>query len=99
MRASRQINIADAGGVTECEAARHDPDDGVGGVIDIQRSPDDVGIAAEVTPPEAVLKNNAEMPAVLGIGGLDVATEKRAHAKESPGILGEVDAPDVFRQC
>ena len=70
----------------------------VGGVIDFQRSPDDVGIAAEVALPEAVVENNDGVAAVLCIGWLDVAAEKRAHTKESPGILCEVDAPDVFRQ-
>jgi len=37
--------------------------------------------------------------AVLGIGWLDVAAEKRAHTKERSGILCEVGALDVFRQC
>ena len=99
MRLRRQVNIADAEAVIECEAARHDPDDGVGGVIDFQRSPDDVGIAAEVALPEAVVENNDGVAAVLGIGWLDVAAEKRAHTKERSGILCEVGALDVFRQC
>src|SRR5215469_8026371 len=68
-------------------------------MIDFQRSPDNLGIAAEVALPEAVVENNHGVAAVLGIGWLDIAAEKRAHAKESPGILSEVDAPDVFRQC
>ena len=68
-------------------------------MIDFQRSPDDVGIAAEVALPEAVVENNDGVAAVLCIGWLDVAAEKRAHTKESPGILCEVDALDVFRQC
>ncbi|MDQ1450698.1 MAG: hypothetical protein QOK38_564 [Acidobacteriaceae bacterium] len=59
----------------------------------------DVGIAAEVALPEAVVENNDEGAAVLRIGWLDVATEKRAHTKESPGILCEVDGRNVFRQC
>jgi hypothetical protein len=95
---NRQVNIADAGDVIECEAARHDPDDGVGGVIHLQRSPDDVGIAAEVALPEAVVENNDGVAAVLCIGWLDIATEKRAHTKERLGILCEVGAVDVFRQ-
>src|SRR5579871_1520769 len=93
-----QVNIADADGVIECEAARHDPDDGVRGVIHFQRSPDDVAIAAEVALPEAVVENNHGAAAVLCVGWLDVATEKRAHTKESPGILREVDARYVFGQ-
>ena len=64
----RQVDIADAGGVIECETARHDPDDGVGGVIDFQRSPNDVGIAAEVALPEAVVENHDGVAAVLCIG-------------------------------
>ena len=83
IRLRRQVDVADAGGVVECEAARHDPDDGVGGVIDFQRSPDDVGIAGEVALPEAVVENNNGVAAVLGIGWLDVAAEKRAHTEET----------------
>ena len=67
-------------------------------MIDFQRLPDDVGIAGEVALPKAVVENNDGAAAVLCIGWLDVATEKRAHTKESAGILCEVDAPDVFRQ-
>ncbi len=67
-------------------------------MIDFQRSPDDVGIAAEVALPEAVVENNDGVAAVLCIGWLDVTAEKRAYAKESPGILREVDARDVFGQ-
>jgi len=67
-------------------------------VIDFQWLPDDVGIAAEVALPEAVVENNDRVAAVLRIVWLDVATEKRAHTKESPGILCEVDARDVFGQ-
>jgi hypothetical protein len=58
-----------------------------------------VGIAAEVALPEAVVENNDGVAAVLCIGWLDIATEKWAYSKESPGILCEVDARDVFRQC
>ena len=68
-------------------------------MIDLQRSPDDVGIAAEVALPEAVVENNDGVAAVLCIGWLEVAAENRAHTKESSGILCEVDALDVFRQC
>jgi hypothetical protein len=67
-------------------------------VINFQVSPDDVGIAAEMALPEAVIKNSNRVAAALSIGGLDVAAEKRPHAKESPGIFREVDARDVFRQ-
>lgn len=91
----RQINIADAGDVIECEAARHHPDDGVGGVIDFQRSPDNVGIAAEITLPEAVVENNHR---VACIERLDHPAEKGVHTKEGLGILCEVHARDVFRQ-
>ena len=66
----RQINIADAGDVIECEAARHHPDDGVGGVIDFQRSPDDVGIAAEVALPEAVVENNHRVAPLASNGSI-----------------------------
>src|SRR5271168_3606502 len=47
----RQVNIADAEAVIECEGARHDPNDGVGGVIDFEYSPDNVRISAEVALP------------------------------------------------
>ncbi len=67
-------------------------------MIDFQHSPDDVGIAAEVALPEAVVENNHGMAAVLRIGWLDVAAEKRAHTKESPCILCEVGARDLFRK-
>jgi hypothetical protein len=96
---ARQVNIADAEAVIECEAARHDPNDGVGDVIDFERLPDDMGIATEVALPEAVVENNDGAAAILCIGWLEVAAEKRAHTKESPGILCEVDDLDVFRQC
>ena len=67
-------------------------------MIDFQRLTDDMGIAAEVALPEAVVENNDGVAAVLCIGWLDVTAEKRAYAKESPGILREVDARDVFGQ-
>jgi hypothetical protein len=51
------------------------------------------GSAAEVALPEAVVQNNDGVAAVLYIVWLDVATEKRAHTKESPGILCEEAAP------
>ena len=54
----RQVNIADAGDVIECEASRHDPDDGVRGMIHFQRLPDDVTITVEVALPKAVVENN-----------------------------------------
>src|SRR5215472_12306779 len=96
---ARQVDITDAGGIIECEAARHDADDGVSGVNDFQRLPDDVGIAAEVALPEAVVENNDGVAAVLCIVWLDVAAEKRVYTKEAPGILCEVDSRDTFRQC
>src|SRR5690349_11572895 len=95
---ARQVDIANPGGVIECEAARHDADDGVAGVIDFQRLPDDVWIAAKVALPEAVVENNNGVAAVLRIVWLDVAAEKRAYTKEAPGILCDVNARDVFRQ-
>src|SRR5215469_14217811 len=94
----RQVDIAHLNHVIECEAAWHDTNDGVGGVIDFQSSLDNVGIAAEVALPESVVENNHGVAAVLCIGWLEVATEKRAHTKESPGIFGEIVAHDVFRQ-
>ena len=97
-QSARQVDIADAQGVVECETARHDSDDAVRGVIDFQRLPDNVGIAAEVALPEAIVENNDGLAAVLCIGWLEVAAEKWPYSKESPGILCEVDAPDVFRQ-
>ena len=91
----RQINIADAAEVIECEAARHHPDDRVRGVIHLQHSPDDVGIAAETALPEAVVENNHR---VAYIERLDHPSKKGAHAKERLGILCEVHARDVVRQ-
>ncbi len=82
-QAARQVDIAGAGGVIEREAPRHNPDDGVGRVIDFQWLPDDAEIAAEVALPEAVVENNDGVAAILGIGWLDIATEKRAHIKEN----------------
>ena len=95
----RQVDIAHPSHVIESEAAWHDTNDGVGGVIDFQCSLDNVGIAAEVALPELVVENNHGAAAVLRIGWLEVAAEKRAHTKESSGILCEVVAPYIFRQC
>ena len=95
LETSRQINIADAGDVIECEAARHHPDDRVRGVIHLQGSPDDAGIAAEAALPEAVVENNHRLAC---IERLDHPAEKGAHAKERLGIVCEVHARDVFRQ-
>ncbi len=67
-------------------------------MIDFQRLPDHVGIAAEVALPEAVVKDNNGVAAVLCIGWLEVAAEKRAHTKETPGVLCEVGARDLFRK-
>jgi len=94
----RQIDIAYLNHVIECEAARHHANDGAGGVIDFQCSPDDVGIASEVALPELVVENNYGAAAVLCVGWLEGAAEKRAHTKERPGIFGEIVAHDVFRQ-
>src|SRR6185312_4509845 len=95
----RQVNIAYLNHVIKCEAARHHANDGVGSTIEFQRLPDNMGIAAEVALPELVIENNHGAAAVLCIGWLEVAAEKRADTKESPGILGEVVTLDIFRQC
>src|ERR1700756_4981397 len=91
-----QVDIADVGQVIECEAARHYANDGVGRMIQFQRLPDHPGIAAKVALPEAVVKNNNGVAAVLRIGWLNVAAEKRAHTEERPSILREVGARDLF---
>src|SRR6185312_13380300 len=67
-------------------------------MIDFQHSPDNVRIAAEVALPEAVVKNNRGLAAVLRIGWLNVAADKRAHTKESPCILRDVGARNFFRK-
>ena len=64
-------------------------------MIHLQRSPDDLWIAAEVALPEAVVENNHRLAC---IERLDHPAEKGAHAKERLGILCEVHARDVFRQ-
>src|SRR5580704_3256678 len=78
-QSARQVDITDAQGVVEGKAARHDSDDGVRGVINFQRLPDNLGIAGEVALPKAVVEDNDGPAAVLCIRWLDVATEKRAH--------------------
>ena len=95
MQAARKVDIAYAGGVVEGEAAGHDADDGVWGVVEFQRSADDVRIAAEVALPEAVVQNDD------GAGRRSdrrmarcCVRAKRAHTKECPGILGEVGADE-----
>jgi hypothetical protein len=67
-------------------------------MIDFQRSPEDVEIAAEMVLPEAVVKNNNGLATVVCVGRLDVAPKKRPHTKESPGVLGEIGAGDLFRR-
>src|ERR1700677_2365763 len=83
---SRHVNIGDAGDVIECKAAWQASDDSERGGINLKRSPDDVWIAAEVTLPKAVVENCNRMAAVLCIGWVDVAPEKRAYHKETLGI-------------
>src|SRR6185437_1984371 len=95
---ARQVDIAYLNHVIECETARHHANDGVRGMIDFQRSPEDVRIAAEVALPEAVVEDNNQVAAVLCIRWLDVAAEKRVHTKEASGILCDVGALNVFRQ-
>jgi hypothetical protein len=93
---SRQIDITHADGVIECEAARHHSDHRVLGVIHLQRSPNDVGIAAEAALPETVVENNHRLAC---IEGLDHPAEKGAYAKETPSILCQIHARDLFRQA
>ena len=97
-QSARQVDITDAHTVVERKAARHDSDDGVRGMINLQRLPNNLGIAAEVALPKAIIENSDGLAAVLCIGWLEVAAEKWPYSEESPGIPCEVDAPDVFRQ-
>src|SRR6266700_1556575 len=94
----RKVDIRDVSHVIECEGARHHANDAVGSMIKLQRLPENVGIAAEVSLPEAVVENNHGEAAVLCIGWLDVAPEKRAHTKKSPGVLCEIGGRNVFGQ-
>ncbi len=97
-QAARQVDIADAGGVIEGEAAGHDADDGVWGVVEFKRAADDMRIAAVVALPELVIQHSNVLAGALIVGGLDAASQQSVHTEEASRIAGEVGADDIFRE-